>query len=113
MGRRSVVVLRHNGRSPFGLQNYDEAAQWISDGQNAAGQIFEWELETCARQLAALARLQDDQQLKVDDFAHTPAWSALEKAFGANAVPRTAFMGKIGLALSGGGFRASLYHLGV
>jgi len=28
-------------------------------------------------------------------------------------VPRTAFTGKVGLALSGGGFRASLYHLGV
>src|SRR5215213_3225404 len=97
----------------FGLQNYDEAVQWITDGQSIAGQIFEWELESCARQLAALARLQDDEQLKGEDFAYTPAWAALEKAFGADAVPRTAFVGKIGLALSGGGFRASLYHLGV
>jgi predicted acylesterase/phospholipase RssA len=99
--------------SHFGLQNYDEAVKWIMDGQKAAGRIFEWEMESCARQLAALARLQDDQQLKGEDFADTPAWAALEKAFGADAVPRTAFVGKIGLALSGGGFRASLYHLGV
>jgi predicted acylesterase/phospholipase RssA len=97
----------------FGLKNYDEAARWISEGQRVATQIFEWELETCARQLAALARLQDDQDLQGEDFASTPAWAALEKAFGAAAVPRTAFVGKIGLALSGGGFRASLYHLGV
>jgi predicted acylesterase/phospholipase RssA len=97
----------------FGLQNYDEAVRWISEGQTAAGQIFEWELESCARQLAALARLQDDRQLQGEEFANTPAWAALEKAFGADAVPRTAFVGKIGLALSGGGFRASLYHLGV
>jgi predicted acylesterase/phospholipase RssA len=97
----------------FGLQNYEEAVQWITDGQKAAGRTFEWEMESCARQLAALARLQDDQQLQGEDFAFTPAWAALEKAFGADAVPRTAFVGKIGLALSGGGFRASLYHLGV
>jgi predicted acylesterase/phospholipase RssA len=97
----------------FGLQNYEEAVDWINKGQAAADRTFEWEMETCARQLAALARLQDDQQLKGEDFAETPAWAALEKAFGADAVPRTAFVGKIGLGLSGGGFRASLYHLGV
>ena len=97
----------------FGLQNYEKAVRWITEGQAAAGKTFEWEMESCARQLAALARLQDDQRLQGEDFANTPAWAALEKAFGADAVPRTAFVGKIGLALSGGGFRASLYHLGV
>lgn len=97
----------------FGLQHYEEAVKWITEGQAASGRTFEWEMESCARQLAALARLQDDQQLQGEDFASTPAWAALEKAFGADAVPRTAFVGKIGLALSGGGFRASLYHLGV
>ena len=99
--------------SHFGLQNYDEAVKWITERAKGGRSNFEWEMESCARQLAALARLQDDQQLKGEDFADTPAWAALEKAFGADAVPRTAFVGKIGLALSGGGFRASLYHLGV
>jgi len=97
----------------FGLQNYDEAVRWIRDGQAAAGQIFEWELETCARQLAALARMQVGLELESAEFKFTPAYAALERAFGTEAVPRTAFAGKIGLALSGGGFRASLYHLGV
>ena len=32
---------------------------------------------------------------------------------GASAAVRSAFIGKVGLALSGGGFRASFYHLGV
>jgi predicted acylesterase/phospholipase RssA len=96
----------------FGLQNYNEAVRWIKDGKAAAGKIFEWELETCARQLAALARLQTDTELDQADLKSTPAWAALEQAFGTDAVPRTAFAGKIGLALSGGGFRASLYHLG-
>ena len=97
----------------FGLQNYDEAVRWIRDGEAAAGQIYEWELEACARQLATLARLQIDGELHTTDFKFTPAYSALERAFGADAIPRTAFAGKVGLALSGGGFRASLYHLGV
>lgn len=90
----------------FGLQKYNEAVQWIKDGQVAARPVYEWELETCARQLASLARLQSTED-------RPEPWSALKEAFGDDAVPRTAFIGKIGLALSGGGFRASLYHLGV
>jgi predicted acylesterase/phospholipase RssA/MinD-like ATPase involved in chromosome partitioning or flagellar assembly len=96
----------------FGLKNYDEAVRWLQDGQRNGRQIYEWELEACARQLATLARLQEDQQLTAQAFASTPAFAAIEAAFGADAVPRTAFTGKIGLALSGGGFRASLFHLG-
>lgn len=90
----------------FGLQHYDEAVKWIEDGQTAAKRVYEWELETLARQLAALARVQSADNLE-------PARNALLKAFKAEAVTRTAFAGKVGLALSGGGFRASLYHLGV
>lgn len=90
----------------FGLQNYDEAVKWIRTGQTTAGQVYEWELETCARQLAAIACLQPDRDLSA-------AWDALKRAFGADAASRSAFTGKIGLALSGGGFRASLYHIGV
>jgi predicted acylesterase/phospholipase RssA len=98
----------------FGLHEYDEALQWLNKGQLTLGQdVFEWELETCARQLAALARLQSEPGTPEKDFRSSPPWVALEEAFGAKAVARTAFAGKIGLALSGGGFRASLYHLGV
>ena len=90
----------------FGLQNYDEAVDWIQKGQAAAGQVYEWELETCARQLAAIACLQPGRDLE-------PAWDAIKRAFGVEAASRSAFTGKVGLALSGGGFRASLYHIGV
>ena len=89
----------------FGLQHYDEAVEWIKNGQSAA-RVYEWELETCARQLASIAYLQP-----VRDLDH--AWDAIKRAFGVDAVPRSAFTGKVGLALSGGGFRASLYHIGV
>ncbi len=97
----------------YGLQNYDQALRWIRDGQAASKPLFEWELETCARQLAGLASLQLETELKTADLRFTPAWTTLEDAFGTDAVPRTAFAGRVGLALSGGGFRASLYHLGV
>lgn len=91
----------------FGLQNYKEAIKWIKEGQVTASPVYEWELETCARQLASLARLQSTQD-------RPKPWLALKEAFGDDdAVPRSAFTGKIGLALSGGGFRASLYHVGV
>jgi predicted acylesterase/phospholipase RssA len=90
----------------FGLQHYDEAVEWIEKGQKTAKRVYEWELETLARQLASIARLQSADKI-------TPARAALLKAFKVEAVTRTAFAGKVGLALSGGGFRASLYHLGV
>jgi predicted acylesterase/phospholipase RssA len=90
----------------FGLQHYDEAVKWIHAGQAAAEKVYEWELEACSRQLAAIACLQRGEDLE-------PAWDAIKRAFGVAAVPRSAFTGKVGLALSGGGFRASLYHLGV
>jgi|SoiMethySBSTD1v2_1073268.scaffolds.fasta_scaffold02421_11 Predicted esterase of the alpha-beta hydrolase superfamily len=90
----------------FGLQDYKKAVEWIREGQEKAKPVNEWELETCARQLASLARLQSTEDL-------SEPWKALKDAFGDDAVPRNAFVGKIGLALSGGGFRASLYHLGV
>src|SRR4029079_8225777 len=90
----------------FGLQHYDEAVEWIEKGQKAAKLVYEWELETLARQLASIARLQSGDNLQ-------PAREALLKAFKVEAVTRTAFAGKVGLAMSGGGFRASLYHLGV
>lgn len=97
----------------FGLKEYDEAVTWIEKGRAAAKKVYEWELESCARQLATIARLQLGREFKEESMESTPAWAALEKAFGGDAVPRAAFTGKIGLALSGGGFRASLYHLGV
>src|SRR5215216_5046123 len=90
----------------FGLQWYDDAVKWIQTGLQAVPQVYEWELETCSRQLASIAFLQ-----RVEDLE--PAWDAIKRAFGVAAIPRSAFTGKVGLALSGGGFRASLYHFGV
>ena len=94
----------------FGLQDYDKAGEWLKKAA-AIPENPPWELESTARQLASLSRIQsqDDQQK-----TETGAWKALEEFLG-NRVQgvRTAFLGKVGLALSGGGFRASLFHIGM
>ena len=94
----------------FGLSNYDRAGDWLQKA-TALPDIPPWELESTARQLASLARIQSqDDLLSVE----TGAWQALEKFLeGRVQGVSTAFLGKMGLALSGGGFRASLFHIGV
>jgi len=94
----------------FGLPDYARAGEWLKKAA-ALPDIPEWELESTARQLASIARLQsqNDQQ-KVE----TGAWNVLAEFLGQRVQGvRTAFLGKVGLALSGGGFRASLFHIGV
>src|SRR4029078_8833513 len=52
----------------FGLEEYDEAVKWIYEGYAKAKPIYEWEQETCARQLAAIARLHLGEDGKISDF---------------------------------------------
>jgi predicted acylesterase/phospholipase RssA len=68
-----------------------------------------WELQTAARQLAHLAHLHDPHAFDKEDVR---AFFAALLPGAAEAV-RSVSVGKIGLALSGGGFRASFFHLGV
>jgi predicted acylesterase/phospholipase RssA len=93
--------------SAFGLGNYTEACRWLSAG--VAVKPKEWQLESLIRQLVALTVAQG-QSLGAD----SEAFSVFRVAVGdaATSVGALAF-GKVGLALSGGGFRASLFHIGV
>jgi predicted acylesterase/phospholipase RssA len=89
----------------FGLQRYAEATAEI---RNIPRPPL-WQIETSARQIATLAHLQEPRPLEkpaIHEFFQT-------MLPGASAAVRSAFIGKVGLALSGGGFRASFYHLGV
>jgi predicted acylesterase/phospholipase RssA len=71
-------------------------------------------VETTAKQLAYLARIERETGEDADSFAQSEAGNALRELVGADeAGLQTAFNGKVGLALSGGGFRASLFHIGV
>jgi predicted acylesterase/phospholipase RssA len=92
------------GEAYFGLSDYPQAEEWL---QKAAGlaNVPDWERESTARQLATLLRLQQNP----------PDGEAALKRFlgGSYAAVTSVMRGKLGLALSGGGFRASLYHIGV
>ncbi|HWD92265.1 MAG TPA: patatin-like phospholipase family protein [Verrucomicrobiae bacterium] len=97
----------------FGLQKFKEAGNWLA----AAKQLNpdEWQLQTTFRQLASIARLQGfappDENLPREEWS--APWQALGKFFEGAACAFGCWRGKVGLALSGGGFRASLFHLGV
>ena len=104
----------------IGLGHAEEAEPWV---QKAAGlkhadeegrRPKPWEIESTARQVAALIRLRQDRP-DVEAFSESAAGMRLQELLGPDwsAGLETAWIGKIGLALSGGGFRASLFHIGV
>jgi predicted acylesterase/phospholipase RssA len=96
----------------FGLGRYAEAKTVLEAAKAAmkeGNRPAPWELEATARQLATLAHLRETQPLRVPGIREF--FAALLP--GAADAVRSAFVGKVGLALSGGGFRASFYHLGV
>lgn len=93
-------------------EHYDTALAYLERGREEAYPP-EWEFESTIRQLASLARLQAPGGSGIKEFEQTAAWRTLEKFLGPSAAVRSAFYGKIGLGLSGGGFRASLFHIGV
>ena len=98
----------------FGLYKLEEARTWLEVARKIK-EIPSWEFETTARQLTDLARLLAfDGTKTADDFAESEAGRVLLVFLGDSVVGlRSAYVGKVGLALSGGGFRASLFHIGV
>ena len=98
----------------FGLREYDDAGQWLSKARRAPAKA--WEHQTTFTQLVSLARLQgcDSPAEGIDPKAWEAPWRALRELMGEETEPAlSGFRGKVGLALSGGGFRASLFHIGV
>lgn len=96
----------------FGLKEYEKAVEWLNLGREKIGEIPDWELEATIRQMARLANLHSDSSLSVKQCQDTDAWKALRQFFDSPDAFHSAFIGKIGLGLSGGGFRASLFHIG-
>ena len=97
----------------LGAGRYEKARHWVRAA--AAAGMKSWQTETAARQLAHMARLQARKEgLPPEEMERSEAWSVVEALLGGNtAAALSFFRGKPGLALSGGGFRASLYHIGV
>ena len=100
----------------FGLGKYDEAIKWLVDGRDDAEAqqlgVTPWEYESTARQLASLARILARDENAKGETETEKALKALKTFFSEHEV-QSAYDGKVGLAMSGGGFRASLFHIGV
>lgn len=96
----------------FGVGRYEEARAWL-ERLVALGNV-ELERQACFRRLVQIAR-----QRAVSFEADSRPASALAALVGGGDTERVAELarslqrGKVGLALSGGGHRAALYHIGV
>ena len=119
------------GEAHFGLgrddpKHFAEAVEWLVTKPTANGlirntttkrcvlDIPDWEYESTARQLARLSFLQGPAGQSSEAFEASEAGTALKAILQQDdCAVRSAFEGKFGLALSGGGFRASLFHIGV
>ena len=103
------------GTTPEGeidAARYDEARYWFREAIVLNKE--DWEYETTARQLASIASMQGKQRAVAKKDTGDAEWQCLRVFLGNRvAALRSLAMGKAGLALSGGGFRASLFHIGV
>ncbi len=99
----------------FGLEEYQKAGEWLEKAD--VGNADNWKRQTVFMQLRQLAYLQGIVPPKETDnpVNWDPAWKALAIIVGEKNAQRalTSGSGTVGLALSGGGFRASFFHLGV
>jgi predicted acylesterase/phospholipase RssA len=97
----------------FGAERYVLAREYLERAM-ALQDVAEWEYESTARQLASLARIHWDRATPNTIFEESEPWKVVKEFLGDRAAGvRSAFIGKVGLALSGGGFRAALFHIGV
>ena len=107
------------GEALFGLGLWGQAEERLTWARKARGDAS-WEFEAAARHLATLLRIRpappgDDDAAKKAEEAEIKRADGVLKAFLRDWAPgaATANRGKVGLALSGGGFRASFFHIGV
>jgi hypothetical protein len=101
------------GEACLGLRRFAEARQYVQ--RAAAHEPDNWRLESVAQQMAHIVRLQSRADgLPMERWNEAPGFAVLTDLLGGSAAAAMSFfLGKVGLALSGGGFRASLYHIGV
>lgn len=100
----------------FGLGRYEDAGPWLQQAA-ALPEVPEWEWETTSRQLARILQLHEknaDSGIGKKEERLAVAKQVLAEFLGERAAGLESLLkGKIGLALSGGGFRASLFHIGL
>ncbi|HZQ56159.1 MAG TPA: patatin-like phospholipase family protein [Bryobacteraceae bacterium] len=108
--RSQFWFLATLGEVYLGLGDFQEAERWMAEAR--AQPHAPWQLETTARQVAKLASLIHPKRAMVAGEQDSPG--QVIKALTGDEHSTTSFLlGKVGLALSGGGFRASLFHIGM
>jgi predicted acylesterase/phospholipase RssA len=112
-GEDAIWVIPTLAEASFGLREYDLAKKYSA--VYLATEPNSWQLETTARQMAHLAYMLNATSDKPKaDLTESEPGQVLEALLGGKAAGASSFLrGKVGLALSGGGFRASLFHIGV
>ncbi|HWH95680.1 MAG TPA: patatin-like phospholipase family protein [Baekduia sp.] len=123
LGARPVEQLDWRDRATlaeaaYGLRDFPAARALLDVAERRTQPP--WELEATARRLGRLARLRGFGATAGAGHAGTSQFSAsgagqvLDTLLDGDASAVTsAYQGKVGLALSGGGYRASLFHIGV
>jgi predicted acylesterase/phospholipase RssA len=99
----------------LGLRHWQEARHWLGEASQLSG-VRPQDRQTTVRQIGALARLRGPAQATFQEFAAHDSGKVLLGLLSeeeAEAAWMGSYLGKIGLALSGGGFRASFFHIGV
>jgi predicted acylesterase/phospholipase RssA len=93
----------------LGLMNYDKAKETLAEALKLP-HVYAWQQESTARQLGYLAHI-----IALRDGTDAQrAYDVIQTGFSLSKEAREAMvLGRVGLALSGGGFRASLFHIGV
>ncbi|HEY0379547.1 MAG TPA: tetratricopeptide repeat-containing protein [Pyrinomonadaceae bacterium] len=110
----------------FGLGRYEQAEEWLMKAADLHDKLkvlnlgfSDWEWESTLRQFASLARMKAGATADAAEMRKPSEVLSkfMQRKFGpggdTTAAVRTAFLGKMGLGLSGGGFRASIFHIGV
>ena len=97
----------------IGLGDFQAARPWLQRAAALPG-VPDWEQEATARQLATLLRAMEQSGRLEGPEAKAQARQSLRELLGSNAdAVESVVRGKVGLGLSGGGFRASFYHVGL
>jgi predicted acylesterase/phospholipase RssA len=101
------------GEAHLGLREFEEARECMRKA--AEWKPENWRLESTVKQIAHIVRLQAREDgVPPERLKEAKGFAVLSDLLGGSAEAASSFfLGKVGLALSGGGFRASLYHLGV
>lgn len=94
----------------FGLGKYKDAALLLEQAKRIPN-VDPWQIHATSKQLVALAEIQKLYPPPVVDGTAQEALRVMVEVF--PGAQDSARIGKVGLGLSGGGFRASLFHIGV